>query len=210
MKTKYPRTYNFPWSEGASNDDKILKDTKNFIGKEVVVTLKLDGENTTMARDYIHARSLDSVDHPSRHWVKGLWAKIQYNIPENWRICGENVFAVHSIPLENLDSYFYVFNIWNEKNECLSWDETIEWCKLFELECVEVLYRGVYDENLIKNIKLDYTKQEGYVVMLVDSFNYKDFSKCVAKAIRAGHVKTDEHWMLKAIIPNKLKIVSKI
>ena len=163
-----------------------------------------------MGKDYIHARSLDSVDHVSRHWVKGLWAKIQYNIPEDWRICGENVYAVHSIEMDNLDSYFYVFNIWDNNNQCLSWDDTVEWCKLLELEPVTVLYRGVYDEELIKNIKLDYKTQEGYVVRLVESFHYKDFSKCVAKAIRAGHVQTDEHWMLKPVVPNKLKKIFRL
>lgn len=42
---KYGRTFHLPWSPGAHDDDKTLRDTTHFAGKEVVVTLKMDGEN---------------------------------------------------------------------------------------------------------------------------------------------------------------------
>jgi hypothetical protein len=45
---KYPRTYHVPWSEGATNDDKINKDMSSFYGKNVVITEKMDGENIVM------------------------------------------------------------------------------------------------------------------------------------------------------------------
>ena len=43
-------------------------DLTNFplIGKQVIVTEKMDGENTSMYRHRIHARSIDSLPHPSR------------------------------------------------------------------------------------------------------------------------------------------------
>lgn len=72
MKMKYPRTMHLPWSRGYTDDDKILRATDHFAGQEVVITEKMDGENTTMYPDFIHARSLDSKDHPSRHYVKTL------------------------------------------------------------------------------------------------------------------------------------------
>lgn len=75
----------------------------------------MDGENTTMMKNYIYARSLDSNNHQSRNWVKGLWGEISYKIPENWRICGENMYAKHSIEYNNLESYFLVYSIWDEK-----------------------------------------------------------------------------------------------
>ena len=90
---KYPRTYHLPWSPGATDDDRVLTDEEleaNFVGRMVVVTEKMDGENTTMYNDYIHARSLDSASHPSREWVKNLHAQIQWQIPDGWRICGES------------------------------------------------------------------------------------------------------------------------
>ena len=80
MKVKYPRTYHFEWSPGKTKDDKTLFDLSNFEGKNIVLTEKMDGENTTMMKDWYYARSLDSKDHPSRHWVKGLWGNIKHDI----------------------------------------------------------------------------------------------------------------------------------
>lgn len=72
---KYPRTYHLPWSPGLTDDDRMLPSTKVFEGKQVVVTEKMDGENTTMYRDYMHARSLEEEHHESRCWVKKFMAK---------------------------------------------------------------------------------------------------------------------------------------
>lgn len=94
---KYPRTPHLPWSPGFTADDLRNKTTALFDGKEVVVTEKMDGENTTMYRDYIHARSVDGRSHPSRAWVKQLHGRICFDIPEGWRFCGENMYAQHSI-----------------------------------------------------------------------------------------------------------------
>lgn len=206
-KFKYPRTSHVPWSLGRSDDDKIQYDLSNFDGKEVIVTEKKDGENSTMMRDSVYARSLDSNNHPSRNWLKGLWGTINYNIPEDWRVCGENVYAKHSIYYEDLPSYFLVFNIWDENNNCLSWRDTIDWCKLLELEHVPVLYQGIFDVDKIKTMcaELDPEKQEGLVVRLAESFKFSDFSKSVVKYVRKNHVQTDEHWMKQKITPNKLK-----
>lgn len=68
-----------------------------------------------------HARSVDSRHHISRDWLAQFHSSIAYNIPEGWRICGEYLYAKHSIFYENLPSYFLGFSIWNEKkmNACL-------------------------------------------------------------------------------------------
>ncbi len=149
MHKKYPRTPHLPWSEGRSQDDRALSSVSHFKGREVVVTEKLDGENTTLYRDHIHARSLDSRHHPSRTWVKAEHSRIQYDIPENWRICGENVYAKHSIHYKALTSYFYVFGIY-EDDVCLSWEEMGFNCKLFELPVAPELYRGIWDEEKVR------------------------------------------------------------
>jgi hypothetical protein len=111
---KYPRTFHLPWSQGATDDDKVLSSVKHFEGKEVVISEKKDGENTTIYSDgYCHARSLDSAHHPSRSWVKSLASSLVGSIPEGWRICGENLYARHSISYEALPSYFMVFGIYD-------------------------------------------------------------------------------------------------
>lgn len=204
-KFKYPRTYHVEWSQGATSDDKINHDLSNFIGKEIVITEKMDGENSTLMSDCIYARSLDSNNHPSRNWLKGLWGNIRFNIPDDWRVCGENLYAKHSLGYDNLPSYFMVFNIWDSRNVCLSIDDTLEWCKLLDLVHVPILYRGVFDLEMIKKLELDTTKQEGYVIRIADAFDFEDFSKSVVKFVRKGHVQTGEHWTTQRIIPNILK-----
>ena len=206
MKTKYPRTFHLPFSQGVTSDDKKLSSVEHFIGKEIVMTEKMDGENSSLYRKYIHARSLDSVDHISQHWLKGLWSNIRYDIPEDWRICGENLYAQHSIQYSNLKSYFQVFSIWNEQNTCLSFDDTIEWCNLLNLITVPVLWRGIFDEKFLKEYKINIEKQEGYVIRLADSFKFEDFNVSIAKWVRKSHVQTEDHWKLQPIIPNKLVI----
>lgn len=199
---KYPRTLHLPFSKGITNDDKIIKDMSNFYNKEIVITLKYDGENTSMYRDKIYARSIDSKDHPSRHWIKQFHSTIKYNIPNNWRICGENLFAKHSIFYNNLLSYFLGFSVFNENNYCLSWNETLKLFKILNITPVKVLYLGLFNEEYLKSI--DINDEEGYVIRLVDKFHYNDFSNCVAKFVRKDHVQTDKHWMNKKIIKNKL------
>lgn len=206
-KIKYPRTLHLPWSESVTRDDRTMSDPEvHFSGRMVVVTEKMDGENTTIYSDAIHARSLDSADHASRSWVKALQARIGWQIPKGYRICGENVFAKHSIEYDNLPSYFLVFSIWNENNECLSWQDTVDMCALLELSTVPVLYTGLYDENKIKSSWHTETKKgssEGYVVRLEEGFSYGDFGTSVAKYVRVSHVQPDaEHWMHKKVVRN--------
>lgn len=139
-KIKYPRTPHLMWSESISADDKRLKSIDHFYGKEIIMSEKMDGENSNLMRNCIYARSLDGIDHISRHWVKGLWGNIKHEIPEDWRICGENLYATHSVHYTNLETYFNVFSIWNENNVCLSWNETEDWCNLLGLKTVPVLW----------------------------------------------------------------------
>ncbi len=199
---KYPRTFHLPWSEGKTDDDRTLENTDHFHNKEVVVTEKMDGENTTIYSDYIHARSIDAQSHWTQSYVRQLQNKIGFNIPKGWRVCGENLYAKHSIKYDKLKDYFLMFSIWNDKNECLSWDETIEWAILLEIKLVPILYRGIYNENTIKHCYLNNT--EGYVIRLTDKFNYSQFKLSVAKFVRKNHVTTSNHWKFEKIERNKL------
>lgn len=199
---KYPRTLHLPFSEGMTSDDKVLKDLRNFKNKKIVVTVKMDGESCTMYRDKIHARSIDSKDHESRHWVKQFHSTIKNNIPKGFRICGENLYARHSIHYNNLLSYFIGFSIFNENNECLSWSETVRFFEKIYIIPVKVLYSGIFSEDILKSINIE--EQEGYVIRLAESFHYNDFSKCVAKFVRENHVTTTSHWMHEKVIKNNL------
>ena len=203
---KYPRTPHLPWSESVAKDDIRVVNTDVFVGKNIVVTEKMDGENTTLTRECCHARSLDSGRHESRSWIKALWQTIKFDIPAGWRICGENLYATHSIHYKNLKSYFMVFSIWDENNIALAWNDTIDICKSLNLEPVSVLWSGVYDEAMIKNIKIDFETQEGYVIRNAEQFEFRNFTSNVAKFVRPNHVQTDIHWLNSKIIPNELSL----
>jgi hypothetical protein len=104
---KYPKTMHLPWSPGITKDDKVLSDVSHLEGIDVVITEKFDGENFSGYPDgYTHARSLDSRAHPSRDWVKQFWSSRHYRLGVDLRVCGENLFARHSIAYDDLPSYF--------------------------------------------------------------------------------------------------------
>lgn len=202
---KYPRTYHVPWSPGATNDDKVLHDLSGFEGRRVIVTVKMDGGNTSLYRDGLHARSLEGASHPSRAWVRAFHARFAQDIPEGWRVCGEDLFAKHSISYANLREWFLAFSIW-QRDTCLAWDETVEWCQILGLEHVPVLYDGVWDEQLIRDLPVsthEGDEMEGYVIRLASSFAYGGFRKSVAKYVRAHHVQTSEHWMHEEVVRNQ-------
>lgn len=203
--TKYPRTPHVPWSQKADADDVILPDTRIWTGQEVVVTEKLDGENTTLYRDYLHARSIDNRYHPSRDWIKRYHGAVQYLIPEGYRVCGENMYAVHSIAYQDLESYFYVFSVWNEQNFALSWEETLTWAALLGAPTPRVVYRGPWIDTLVQNLSVDTKTCEGYVIRPEKGFPLADFGRVVGKWVRSQHVQTSEHWMHQAVVPNGLK-----
>lgn len=216
-RVKYSRTAHLPWSEGCGSDDILLKHCSDFDNREVIVTEKLDGENTTIYSDaFVHARSIDSSHHESRSWLKRYASTFSHDIPFGHRICGENLYAYHSIFYSNLPSYFLAFGIYNEYDLCLSWDDTVFICNVLGISTVPVIYRGIWDVDKIKKVwtgqgtyptfdspeMTQPTNAEGYVVRLADEFDQKDFSKYCAKYVRKNHVQTDQHWMNKSVVRN--------
>ncbi len=199
---KYPRTKHFPWSESVGRDDDILSDFSVFDGKLVVVTEKMDGENASVYSDgYFHARSVSGNEHPSQSWLKNFIQKFCFDIPKAWRVCGENLYARHSVSYDALESYFQVFSIWNDRNECLEWKETLEYCELLGLTHVPVLWQGVFDRDEIRKAFLDSRNtetSEGYVVRSEERFHYTDFQTSVAKYVRADHITEERHnWRMR-------------
>ena len=207
-RVRYPRTYHLPWSDGVHDDDRLLPSIERFVGQRVIVTEKMDGEQTSMYTDFIHARSLDGRHHPSRDWVKNLWGRIRYDIPPDWRVCCENLYAKHSIAYDHLSSFAYGFSVWDERNECLPWDDTKEWLEMLGIEPCPVIYDGLFDKDGIQALydeRRDWATREGYVVRIADGFSYGQYRHYVGKYVRRGHVQTSAHWMHgRAVEPNKL------
>jgi hypothetical protein len=205
-RVKYPRTYHLPWSPGLTSDDRKMTDLSQLEGHDVIVTVKMDGEQTTIYSDgSCHARSIDSGSHPSRDWVKALAGRVGPQLPTGWRICGENLWAKHSIHYTDLPDYFLMFSIWNGLT-CLGWDETEEWAQLLGLHTVQRLYSGQFRDDISEWTQplRKGEEQEGYVVRRADSFHYREFRYKVGKYVRAQHVHTHGHWMREQIIRNEV------
>ena len=221
---KFSRTLHMPGSPGVTSDDKIHKSLDHFIGQEVVITEKADGENTTHTRTKTHARSVDSKAHWSRDRMRALqqelkWKLDQPQFADIHRICGENMVARHSIEYSKLPAYFLCFAIWDRRNLCYSWDDMEILCGELELSLVPLLARGIYQKDgsilqpdgtnvLLKNLYTGVGKlggvQEGMVMRLAGEFHYDDYGTAVAKYVRANHVTTTQHWMFQAPKENKL------
>lgn len=200
---KYPRTPHLPWSPGATPDDERLVDLTVLRQSHVVVTEKMDGENTTIYSDgYVHARSIDSKHHESRSHLKALAASLQYQLEPGFRICGENLYATHSIEYTQLPSWFMVYSIWIDEI-CLDWRSTTELATRLGLTMVPVLYEGSWP-GIAGFDRFAAPGSEGYVVRKSDFFTRTEFGVSMAKWVRPNHVQTDEHWMHGQIKVNQL------
>jgi hypothetical protein len=212
---KFPRIPHLPFSPGVSDDDERLKDLSIFHGKDVIVTEKIDGENISMHRDKIHARSEDSQNHTSRNWIKNFHAQIKDRIPKNIQMVGEYMYAQHSIHYDKLGAYYYVFAAIDKSTEMfLPVDMTQELCESIGLCFVPEYWLGGnwgYIEACLPQIigkvgirsvfqSLEYQKsnpdnlREGFVIRTKEGFSGKHIGRYCAKYVRAHHVQTDAQW----------------
>jgi hypothetical protein len=199
---KYPRTFHLPDSPGATQDDKVQHDL-SWLDGELVVTEKLDGGNLTFTRDSMYARSLDSGIQPWDRPAKALWAMTAYRIPDDWRVCGESMWARRSIAYSDLPGVFIVFGIWDETDTLLGWDDTVDWATRLELPVVPVLYRGgsLSEARAAWAGQRDCETSEGYVVRAAGRIRADEFPVKVVKWVRAGHVRTPDSWRRRDDFP---------
>lgn len=201
LTEKYPRTYHFPFSEGATNDDRIQADWQRMLQHELVVTEKLDGENSCIKSDGVYARSHGAVNRNA--WARpvwDIWERVGHTLGD-LHIFGENMYAIHSIVYPDLEHYFYVFAI-RDGETWLSWDEVLEYAHLMDLPVVPVLERGYLTEKSLKSLIEQQQRNgsrlgglsEGVVCRIANSFPDAAFSDSVLKYVRKNHVQTDEHW----------------
>lgn len=195
---KYPRTPHLPESPGATSDDKYIskQGLAHLEACELVVTEKMDGGNFTMYRGAKHARSLSSGVQAWDSAAAAEWARVQYLIPEGWRVCGESMYARRSVAYDSLPGYFLIFSVWDEHNTCLSWDETEAWAEELGLPLVPVLGKGMNlgEARKVWSTVKDAESSEGFVVRNADAFAYSEFSMNMAKYVRANHVQTSADW----------------
>jgi hypothetical protein len=207
---KYPRTPHFAWSEGVGADDLVLQDLSAFAGTEVVVTPKYDGESTSCYRDRLHARSIDSGSHSSQDWLRREHAAWRYELPEGWRLCGENLYAAHTYRYAHLPARFLGYSVWTDANMCLDWDSTVEWCALLGVTSMPELYRGPWDEARVRACLTSTYRGdplEGYVVRTVRRFSYAQFRTHIAKVVtrefkEAFQRRAHDQGKRRVLVPN--------
>lgn len=220
---KHPRTFHLPFSPKVLaddlGDDRVLENLDAFQGQRVIITVKMDGGQNTLYRDYMHARTTSFKSDPTLHWLQNFHAKFSFDIPDGYRVNVENLYVKHDIHYQHLPSYCMAWMMWDDKNNCLSWDETLEWFNLFNetleaskavLPIVPVLYDGQWDKDKVLDLftaEHNGDPMEGFVVRLADSFPYRDFKCCVGKYVRADH--TPRHGggfgakLVKNIVPDR-------
>ena len=201
---RFPRTPHLPWSDGVGDDDVV---GINLPGGLYVATEKMDGEQTTMTADACYARSPNSGRAVWRSDVKRTWGDLRRHIPSGWRVCGENLYAAHSIQYRQLDALFQVFSIWNEHAVILDWDETRRWCAKLGLTPVPTLWQGDLSDfrhqHVWRPVGPNGDEREGYVLRPLAAFPSGEYGRLVGKYVRPGHVQTDEHWTRRPLVRNE-------
>ncbi len=208
---KYPRTPHLPFSPAYNFDEEQLANLACFDREEIVITEKMDGENTTLyGTGGWHARGLDNNrKHESRDWIANYWSnKWGTGLSSGWRICGENLYAKHSIQYNDLIDYFYGISVWDENNICKSWNETVVLFDSLGIPPVPTLYQGKFSFEAMTGVAAALRPdQEGFVMRLAGEFDYQNFSSYVAKWVRANHVQTPEkHWFASKVVKNKKRV----
>ena len=202
--SKYGRTYHLPWSPGTTSDDKISNDISSLIGTDIIITEKLDGENTGMTNDGVFARSHATfTTSPWSREVRQLHnLKVRGNLSEDEFLFGENLEGIHSIEYTDLKSYFYIFGL-RDNNIWVPWKSVEEYSYLLDIPTVPVLFKGVINtEKELKELVEELVSKrselggeiEGIVVRSAGMFHNDDFAENVSKWVRPNHVQTDEHW----------------
>jgi hypothetical protein len=211
---KYNRTFHFPFSPGASSDDKIATSMEKLIGVPIICSEKLDGGNCSLETNGVYARTHVSIPtHASFDLIKVLHATIKHKIPMDYQLFGENCYAKHSIEYSELPGYFLLFGV-RTGNQWLSWEEVKMWAEEIGVPTVPVLWEGVVkSKNELQQLIQSFMGQpsacggirEGVVARVASGFNDDEFQYCVLKNVRKNHVNTNQHWTHNKIIKNKLK-----
>lgn len=192
-----------PWSPGTTSDDRISPSVESLLNRELVLTEKLDGENSGMDERFVYARSHAAPTiSPWSSMVRQLHQILKFDIEPGVFLFGENMEGIHSIEYQNLTSPFYLFGI-RKDTTWLAWQVVENYAYLLDIPTVPVLHKGKFStakelqeatEHLTQQESSLGGKREGIVVRLAEAFEDENFSTSLMKWVRKGHVTTDTHW----------------
>jgi hypothetical protein len=153
---------------------------------ELVVTEKLDGVPLTFTRDAVH--DTQPWDRPAT----ALWTMIAHRIPDDWRVCGESMWARRCIAYTDLPGVFIVHSIWDETGTLLGWDDTVDWAERLELPVVPVLYRGagLAEASAAWSRRRDQRDSEGYVMRRAGRIQARQLPLRLLCWVRPNHTRS--------------------
>ena len=201
---RYPRTPYWPDSPTKARDGDTLSDPERFVGREVVVTEKLDGSNTLLHRGEVYARSVSAP--AAAKWLGMVRKHHAWKVTEpEVFLYGEEIYGVHSIEYEPVpeDRTFYAFALRFGDGSFGSFREMAQFANSRAIPVVPVLFEGAFDSvRQIRNFVSEAHGQpsalggerEGIVLRVAAGFPADDFQYSVCKSVRVGHVQSDEHW----------------
>jgi len=135
---KYCRSLHAQISLGTTSDDRFMPNgyIKSFSKMDkLILTEKLDGQNNCFNKKGVYARSHASPTiHPWDKPMRERWQLIKNDIGD-LEIFGENMYGIHSISYNKLESFFYVFAI-RDGDTWLSWEEVKFYANLLDFPVV--------------------------------------------------------------------------
>ena len=146
-KKGYPSTPHLPFSPGVQADDtKLADDCPWLVGREIVVTEKLDGGNCCLWRGGVYARTHShEATHPWFASIKALYPSFAAQVDDDLMLFGENMSAVHSIEYDGLRSHFYLFGVRRTSNgEWLAWDDVVVLAHKLELPHAPIWWNSTF------------------------------------------------------------------
>lgn len=135
---KYCRSLHAHISLGTTSDDRFMPNgyVKAFSDMDkLILTEKLDGENNSIKKDGLFARSHTAPTVSP--WTKPLrerWGLIKNDLGD-LELFGEGMYGIHSIAYSKLESFYYLFAV-RENGRWLSWEEVKFYAALFDFPTV--------------------------------------------------------------------------
>ncbi len=201
---RYPRTPYWPGSPSLGAESVRVADTSRFVGEPVIVTEKLDGGCTLLHQGAVYARR--AAPPGKAPWMAMVKKHHAWKVtgPDAY-LYGEDIYGVHSIEYEPIheDETFYAFALRDGNNRFASFPELADFAGQRQIPVVPVLFDGVFESaNALRHFvdeahaapSILGGEREGVVIRLSRSFPASEFSRSVCKSVRAGHVRTDQHW----------------
>ena len=156
--TKYCRSLHAQISLGTTSDDRFMPNGYVAAFAEMdnlILTEKLDGQNNCFKKEGLFARSHTAPTvHPWDKPLRDRWQLIKNDLG-NLELFGENMYGIHSIAYDQLESYFYVFGA-REGDQWLSWEEVKFYAQLFDFPTVpeinvEISLAALFQEDQDEN-----------------------------------------------------------